>query len=170
MTTYHLQLQHTSEQSAAGDWQAVAAVLTADIVSPYNANRSYNEVLSALGASDMEHTLAAFSTSQIGSDGREMLCFVGLQFSHPTTVALINQLEASAALRPGVAAKLLALGTQTTRLAQGITADQCRVDWLTGKIQQRLVNAAARMAELITIEMTVEEQAAACDQAWREAV
>lgn len=125
-------MQHTPTQSAAGNFAAVAAVLTANIVSPYTEKRSYNEVLATLGVSDMEHTLAAFSASEIGRDGRQMLVTVGLNFAHPTTVALVNQLNAANALRAGVAAKLLALGTQTEQLALGVTADQCRDDWQAG--------------------------------------
>lgn len=158
MSTYQLQLQHTAEASAAGNWASVAAVLTANVVSPYTAKRSYNEVLDALGVSDMEHTLAAFSASQIGSDGRAMLRSVGLQCSHPTTVNLINQLEAANALRPGVAAKLIALGTQTTQLARGATADQCRDDWQAGKLAEATQQAAAiRTARIASIQRLAAE-------------
>jgi hypothetical protein len=45
----------------------------------------------------------------------------------------MNQLQTANALRAGVVAKLLALGTRTTQLATGVTADQCRDDWQAGK-------------------------------------
>lgn len=147
MTTYQLQLQHTPTQSAAGNWAAVATVLTTSIVSPYTEKRSYNEVLATLGVSDMEHTLAAFSGSEIGRDGRQMLVTVGLNFGHSTTVALVNQLQAGNALRPGVASKLLALGTQTTQLAPGVTADQCRDDWQAG-VQSDAARSALELLQL----------------------
>jgi hypothetical protein len=153
MNTYRLQLQHTAAASGAGNWAAVAAILTADIRSQYAAKRSYNDVLAALGVSDMEHTLAAFSSSEIGRDGRQMLVTVGLSFSHPTTVALVNQLQAANALRPGVAAKLLALGSQTTQIAPGATADQCRDDWEAGKQLEDTQRAAAvRSAKIASLK------------------
>lgn len=153
MTTYELQSQHTPTQSAAGNWAAVAAVLSANIVSPYTETRSYNEVLETLGVADMEHTLAAFSGSEIGSDGRQMLVTVGLSFAHQTTVQLINQLQTAKALREGVAEKLLALGTQTTQLARGATADQCRDDWQAGKLAEATKEAAAiRTARIASIQ------------------
>lgn len=160
MTTYQIQLQHTPTQSAAGDWDAVAAILTADIVSPNTAKRSYNEVLAALGVSDMEHTLAAFSASELGRDGRQMLVTVGLSFAHPRTVALVHQLEAAHALRPGVALKLLALGTQTTQLAAGVTAEQCRIDWQVQLHRQRLEPLQERFDQ-IKNQIGTTEQAAA---------
>lgn len=166
---------HAAAAANAGDWAAVAGILNAATVAKTSRGTKtpMARVLSVLTDNERDPTLAAFSTTEVGRDGRTMLAAQGLDFAHPLTIGLITQL--SNAFPTGVAAKLLALGNWYVSYAADagmadVTADQCRDAWKAEQLRARLINAAALATERISVTDTPEQQAAKWATAWAEAV
>lgn len=169
--------QHAIAAAIAGQWAEVAAVLNASSVakSSRGTKTQAADVYLVMTAAEREQTLAAMSTTETGKDGRVKLAAEGLDFAHPLTVGLIQQLDAAGRLPPGVAAKLLALGNWTVSPAVdaglgAVTAEQCRIAWQTDRLDARTINATALARERITISMSPKQQASEWAKAWEDAV
>ena len=122
--------QLAPELAAAGKWDDVAAVFNAPIVRSHSELLGTATVISALGPADTELTLAAIGATHTGRIGLAKLAATGLDFSHPLTVGMLNQLQAANVLPSGAAAKLLALGQISSSLSADaglgtVTAEQC---------------------------------------------
>lgn len=179
---------HASESAAAGNWAAVAEILNAPRQRVRETRAGYLEVLQALGESDFRHTIEVFSQDPIGKRGVAMLedpddSIAGLRFAHPATIGLIQAVAAD--LRPGVADKLLALGSTAYTYASEaelgtVTAEQCSDAWLVGSDCLLSVNRTGgttrisfqvmRGGERVRLASLTEGQGSDADQALLTAV
>lgn len=160
--------------AAAGDWAAVAASLNAPVGTPRAGKWQYLEVLAVLGEAEFRHTLEVMRADTIGRRGVELLELPeqaggGLDFSHPLTAALIMRL--ASALRPGVAVRLMGLGTITRRsgLAIDVSPAECQAAWSAAVIQSRVTNAAALAAERLSPADSDTVRRSKWAQAWEDA-
>ena len=159
--------QHAAADAAKPDWPAVAAKLNTPSIQRTSggALTSLGAVLTKIGAVDSETTLAAFDLTQIGSSGRAKLEACGLDFAHPLTVGLIDQLNAAGKLPAGVAAKLKELGTWLVSPAlhaglAPVTADECREAWEAADADKRRAALRERIDAALNQIATAEQSLA----------
>ena len=153
MTLAELIARYAPAAANTGNWASVAATLNARTVQKTSAGTltSLAKTLAALQASEREPTLRAFATTEVGKDGRVKLATEGLDFAHPITVGLIEDLRN--ALPVGVADKLLRLGVWTEPVVasiglQTVTADQCQAAWTQAESEQAAQLLLARRGVL----------------------
>lgn len=175
MALVRLIRQFANEMAAAGNWESVAEVLNAQSVEKTLQGRlvTMGATLEKLTVQEREPTLAAFGASSVGKAGLQKLATIGLDYSHPITVGLIESLRD--VLPEGVADKLLRLGRWYVSPAmdiglQSVTAAQCRDAWQAEQLEARITNATALANERLQITQTAEEQYAVWASAWLEAV
>lgn len=136
--THELQKQHTPDDSAAGNWQAVASVLSAPIPQP-GVKVSSRTTFAALVAAghDPDKILAGFNALPSGSALIDKLNAdaAGIDWSDQYTQFIVGRVVAlNGDVTSQVAALLRGLSARSTTLAGGanVTAEQCQADWVAG--------------------------------------
>ena len=158
-------------EADADNFAAVVAALNAKtVVVTKSTPVSMAETGMALGA-DATEALEAFHKTPIGQSAVAKLAAEGLQYNHPLTVNLLDNLVAASLLRPEIADKLKSLSEwcespfeRDSIAAAGV--DELRAAWNAYRLDQKLTNAAAKARESITAEMNEQERAAAWTAAW----
>jgi hypothetical protein len=131
--------EHALTEAQSSNWTAVAAILNAPVQRPRPTKAYYTEVYQTLGDADMRHTLRVMAADEIGQAGVARLNDAsldgGMYFAHPITVGLVQSLRSQ--LNPGVADKLLCLGSVESTLAadaglEPVTPEECSAAYLIG--------------------------------------
>lgn len=144
-----------SAAAAAGNWEGVAASMNAPTVPKTSAGTetSLGTVLMVLTQAEAEAVLTALDLSHIGRSGRVKLESRGLDFAHPLTVGLIDQLAAAGTIPATVADKLRSLGRWTVSPAADaglgvVTAEQCQAAYAAAVADDAARQTAARRAAM----------------------
>lgn len=178
---------HCLADAESGNWSAVAATLNAPMQRQRITKAYYTEVYQTLGDADMRHTLRVMAADEIGQAGVARLNDAsvdgGMYFAHPITVGLIESLREK--LNPGVADKLLSLGTVQTSLAADagldvVTPEECSAAYLVEADVLMSVNRSegvfrvmvnvSRYGQPVRVAMLTEAQATTVDLALLESI
>jgi len=179
--------EHALTEAQANDWDAVAAILNAQLQQPRTTKAFYTEVYQTLGDADMRHTLRVMAADEIGQAGVARLNDAsldgGMYFSHPITIGLIESLRSQ--LNPGVADKLLSLGVIESTLAADagldvVTPEGCSAAYLGGADVLLSVNITGgvtrcslqviREGRQVKMQSLTEDQGSDTDQALLTAI
>lgn len=158
----------------AGDFAAIANQLNAASITITREDPvSMGETGLALG-SDVAGVLQAFEATATGRSALAKLSAAGLRYHHPLTQALLAGLVAAGLISQTVSDQLTALSTRVVSPAEHagldpVTATELQTAWTLYRLDQRIQNAAALMAEYISAEMSRGEQLAAAAKAWTNA-
>lgn len=159
--TYEIQKLYTLENSTAGNWDEVAAALSAPITQA-GIKASSKRTLGALVAAkyDPDIIIAAFMSTPSGAALIAKLNADpdGIDWSDPLTAYIVDKIVSTGKVTTDVAALLHGLSAHTTTLAGGVavTAKQCQADWAQGVRAERVQGWKQRFDAALNTIGTVE--------------
>lgn len=160
------------------DWNSIASLLSAPSETVRTPKKSSSaESLEALIAAqcDPNHAIAGVSSVPTGQMLLATLNSQGVDWGHPLTQTLLQELVTAGAVTAIEAGALTRLNLRLVSPAAAAeipdpTADECRAAYLTELLEARIVNAVALANERLTTDMSTEVARACWAKCWEDAV
>lgn len=136
--------QYAGDLAARSEWRDVEAALNLPQIPRKQPTTSLKRFVTEFGSDTVETVLTVWSESELGKSLRSQLEIVGLDFTDPYILELIDRLDQASKFGIGIAEKLKSLGVitltpwQNAGLPQAPTAEEIQAVWEPYALRQSL--------------------------------